>query len=169
MSSLGVIEIPIMEKDGYDLDFSAGITMASSVEGLLIPPSHNMIIYAMAAGSVSIAKLFLAGMIPGILLGLFLMIFCYIVSVKRNYPKGDRFSFKVMVTALVDSFFGICTVIIIMVGVLTGLFTATESAAIAVVWATLVTFVIYRELPVKEIWNILDRALGTLSIIMVIM
>ena len=169
VSSLGVIEIPIMEKDGYDLDFSAGITMASSVEGLLIPPSHNMIIYAMAAGSVSIAKLFLAGMIPGILLGLFLMIFCYIVSVKRNYPKGDRFSFKVMVTALVDSFFGICTVIIIMVGVLTGLFTATESAAIAVVWATLVTFVIYRELPVKEIWNILDRALGTLSIIMVIM
>lgn len=169
VSSLGVIEIPIMEKDGYDLDFSAGITMASSVEGLLIPPSHNMIIYAMAAGSVSIAKLFLAGMIPGILLGLFLMIFCYIVSVKRNYPKGDRFSFKVMAAAFVDSFFGICTVIIIMVGVLTGLFTATESAAIAVVWATLVTFVIYRELPVKEMWNILDRALGTLSIIMVIM
>lgn len=169
VSSLGVIEIPIMEKDGYDLDFSAGITMASSVEGLLIPPSHNMIIYAMAAGSVSIAKLFLAGMIPGILLGLFLMFFCYIVSVKRNYPKGDRFSFKVMAAAFVDSFFGICTVIIIMVGVLTGLFTATESAAIAVVWATLVTFVIYRELPVKEMWNILDRALGTLSIIMVIM
>lgn len=169
VSSLGVIEIPIMEKDGYDLDFSAGITMASSVEGLLIPPSHNMIIYAMAAGSVSIAKLFLAGMIPGILLGLFLMIFCYIVSVKRNYPKGDKFNFKVMVSAFFDSFFGICTVIIIMVGVLTGLFTATESAAIAVVWATLVTFGIYRELPLKEMWNILDRALGTLSIIMVIM
>ena len=168
-ASLGAILIPMMHKQGYDKEFATAVTMTSSVQGMLIPPSHNMIIYAMAAGSVSIAKLFLAGMIPGILLGLFLMIFCYIVSVKRNYPKGDRFSFKVMAAAFVDSFFGICTVIIIMVGVLTGLFTATESAAIAVVWATLVTFVIYRELPVKEMWNILDRALGTLSIIMVIM
>ena len=81
VSSLGVIEIPIMVKDGYDLDFSAGVTMASSIEGLLIPPSHNMIIFSMAAGSVSIAKLFLAGMIPGVLLGLCLMVFCYAMSV----------------------------------------------------------------------------------------
>ena len=169
VSSLGVIEIPIMVKDGYDLDFSAGVTMASSIEGLLIPPSHNMIIFSMAAGSVSIAKLFLAGMIPGVLLGLCLMVFCYAMSVKRNYPKGDKFSFKVMTKAFVDSIFGMFTVIIIMVGVLTGLFTATESAAIAVVWAVLVTFLFYRELPFKELWKILDRALGTLSIIMVLM
>lgn len=169
VSSLGVIEIPIMVKDGYDLDFAAGVTMASSVEGLLIPPSHNMIIFSMAAGSVSIAKLFLAGMIPGILLGLCLMLFCYFVSIKRNYPKGDKFSLKVLAKAFTDSIFGMCTVIIIMLGVLTGLFTATESAAIAVVWAVLVTFLFYRELPFRELWNILERALGTLSIIMILM
>lgn len=92
-ASIGAILIPMMEKDGYDLDFSTSITMASSVQGLLIPPSHNMVIYAVAAGGVSVGQLFMGGMIPGILLGIALMIYCYYVSVKRSYPKGERFSF----------------------------------------------------------------------------
>lgn len=168
VSSLGSILIPIMRKNGYDMEFSAGITMASSIQGLLIPPSHNMIIYAMAAGSVSIAKLFMAGVVPGVLLGVSLMIYCYIVSVKRNYPKEESFSLKRLFVAFKDSVFGLMTIVIIMVGVLTGIFTATESAAIASVWAVIVTFLIYREIPFKEIWGILERTLKTLAIIMIL-
>lgn len=168
VSSLGSIMIPIMKKNGYDLDFSAGITMASSIQGLLIPPSHNMIIYAMAAGSVSIAKLFMAGLVPGVLLGISLMIYSYFVSVKRNYPKEESFSLRKLFIALKESIFGLMTIVIIMVGVLTGIFTATESAAIASVWAVIVTFLIYREAPFKEMWNILTRTLKTLAIIMIL-
>jgi tripartite ATP-independent transporter DctM subunit len=168
VSSLGSIMIPIMKKNGYDMDFSAGITMASSIQGLLIPPSHNMIIYAMAAGSVSIAKLFMAGVVPGVLLGISLMIYSYFVSVKRNYPKEESFSLKKLFIALKESIFGLMTIVIIMVGVLTGIFTATESAAIASVWAVIVTFFIYREVPFKEMWNILTKTLKTLAIIMIL-
>lgn len=168
VSSIGAIMIPMMEKDGYDTEFSTGITMASSIEGLLIPPSHNMIIYAMAAGSVSIAKLFLGGIIPGITVAIVLMVYSFFVSIKRNYPKGDGFNLKRLIVSFKDSFLGLLTVIIIMVGVLTGIFTATEAAAIAVVWAMFVTFVIYRDIPFKEMWNILGRTLRTLSTVMAI-
>lgn len=168
VSSIGAIMIPMMEKDGYDIEFSTGVTMASSIEGLLIPPSHNMIIYAMAAGSVSIAKLFLGGIIPGFTVAIVLMIYSFFVSIKRNYPKGDGFSFKYFIKSFKDAFFGLLTVIIIMMGVLTGVFTATEAAAMAVVWAMFVTFVIYRDIPFKEMWNILGRTLRTLSTVMAI-
>lgn len=166
VSSLGSIMVPMMVKNGYDLDFSAGITMASSVQGLLIPPSHNMIIYAMAAGSVSIAKLFMGGLIPGILLGVALMIYCYYISLKRNYPKSDRFSLHVLWLAFKDSILAMLTIVIIMLGVLTGIFTATESAAIAAVWALIVTFIIYRQIPLKELWSILGRTVKNLATIM---
>lgn len=166
ISSLGSIEIPMMVKDGYDIDFSAGVTMASSIQALLIPPSHNMIIYAMAAGSVSIAKLFLGGMVPGIVLGVSLMIYCYIMSVKRNYPRSTGFKLKTLWVALKQSVLALLTIVIIILGVLTGVFTATESAAIAVVWAMFVTFVVYRRIPLKEMWPILGRAFKTLATIM---
>ncbi len=167
-SSLGTILIPMMEKDGYDLDFATNVTMASSVQGILIPPSHNMVIFALAAGSVSIAKLFLAGMIPGILLGVGLMIYSYIISVIRNYPKGEPFNLMKVLVTLKEAFFGLFTVIIVVLGVITGLFTATESAAVAVVWALFVTFLIYREIKIERLWTILGRALNTLSICMIV-
>ena len=93
-ASLGAILIPMMKKKGYDGEFSTAVTMASSVEGMLIPPSHNMIIYAMAAGGLSVSALFMAGIIPGIVLAIALMIYSFYLSVKRNYPKGDKFSFS---------------------------------------------------------------------------
>ena len=91
-ASLGSILIPMMVSEGYDADFSTAVTITSSCEGLLVPPSHNMVIYATTAGGISVGSLFLAGYLPGALLALSLMIGSYIIAVKRNYPKGDRFS-----------------------------------------------------------------------------
>lgn len=168
VSSLGSIMIPIMKRDGYDEDFSAGITMASSVQALLIPPSHNMIIYATSAGAVSIAKLFVGGMVPGVVLGIALMIYVYYVSRKRNYPKGDKFSLSVFLSTFKKSILALVTIVIIVLGVTTGIFTATESAAIAVVWALIVTFAVYRAIPLRQLWPILGNTLKTLATVMAI-
>ncbi len=167
-ASLGTILIPMMRKQGYDDEFSTNITMTSSVQGLLIPPSHNMVMYAMVAGSVSVGRLFLAGIIPGITLGIALMIYSYYLSVKRNYPKGDPFNLKHVMTTLADSIWGLVTVIIVVFGVVTGVFTATESAAIAVLWAIFVSVFIYKELTFVKLWHVIERSLGTLAIVMIL-
>jgi tripartite ATP-independent transporter DctM subunit len=167
-ASLGTILIPMMHEQGYDDEFSTNVTMTSSVQGLLIPPSHNMVMYAMVAGSVSVGRLFLGGIIPGVVLGLALMIYSYILAVKRHYPKGEPFSMKHVLTTLADSIWGLVTVIIVVVGVVSGVFTATESAAIAVVWAIFVSFVIYKELTPIKMWHVIERSLGTLAIVMIL-
>ena len=167
-ASIGSILIPLMRKQGYDAEFATNVTMASSVQGILIPPSHNMVIFAMVAGGVSIGRLFLAGMIPGILLGVALMIYSFFVSIKRKYPKGDAWCFRNVARSIYDSFFGLFTVVIVVVGVIGGIFTATESAAIAAVYAFFVTFFIYREIPLSEFWNILGRSIKTLSIVLIL-
>ncbi len=167
-ASLGSILIPMMKKSGYDGEFSTAVTMASSIEGLLIPPSHNMIIYAMAAGGLSIGKLFLGGLVPGLLLALALMAFSFFVSRKRRYPKGDAFHLKHLLLSLKDSIWALMTILIVVVGVITGIFTATESAAIATVWAFIVTFFIYKEIPLKSFGGILRNALKVLSNILIL-
>ena len=103
-ASLGSILIPMMVDQGYDGDFSTAVTITSSCEGLLVPPSHNMVIYATTAGGISVGSLFLAGYIPGALLAASLMVGSYIISVKRNYPKGDKFSMKVLLKQFSVSF-----------------------------------------------------------------
>lgn len=167
-ASLGTILIPMMRGQGYDDEFSTNVTMASSVQGLLIPPSHNMVMYAMVAGSVSVGRLFLAGIVPGVILGVSLMIYSYIISVRRNYPKGDSFDIKNVIETLSDSIWGLITVLIVVFGVISGVFTATESAAIAVLWAMFVGFFIYKELTIVKMWRVLERALGTLAIVMIL-
>jgi tripartite ATP-independent transporter DctM subunit len=167
-ASLGTILIPMMREQGYDDEFSTNVTMASSVEGLLIPPSHNMVMYAMVAGSVSVGRLFLGGFIPGIFLGIALMIYSYYLAVKRNYPKGQPFRIKTVIKTGIDAIWGLITVTIVVIGVVTGVFTATESAAIAVVWALVVSVFVYRELSLKKIWHLLERSLGTLAIVMIL-
>ena len=151
VSSTGVIIIPMMTQAGYDIDFASAITMASSIQGLLIPPSHNMVIYAMAAGGVSIGALFMAGAIPGIFLGITLGIYVYYISKKRNYPKGDRFNFRQAVKAILDSAWGLGTVLVVVVGVVFGVFTATESAAIACVWAFIVSCFVYKAMTFSKL------------------
>lgn len=167
-ASLGTILIPMMVKQGYDDDFSTDVTMASSVEGILIPPSHNMVIYSTVAGSVSVGRLFLAGFAPGVCLGITLMIYSYYISVKRNYPKGTPFNVKHLLKTAGSAVWGMFTVMIVVVGVVAGIFTATESAAIAVDWSLIVSFFIYRKMNFKDFWQVLENALNTLAIVLIL-
>ena len=167
-ASLGTILIPMMRDEGYDDEFSTCVTMASSVQGLLIPPSHNMVLYATVAGSVSVGRLFLAGYVPGVVLALVLAVYCYICAVKRKYPKGDPFNLKNVLVTLKDSIWGLMTVLIVVIGVVCGVFTATESAAIAVVYSMFVSLFVYREIKVKDLWGCLERGLNTLAIVLIL-
>ena len=167
-AALGSIIIPMMKEQGYDECFATNLTMTSSVQGLLIPPSHNMVMYAMVAGGLSVGRLFLGGIIPGVSLGLTLAVYCYFMAKKHNYPMGSPFNLKNAVRAIVDAFWGLVTLLIVVVGVVTGIVTATESAALAVVWSLMVGFFVYKELTLIEAWHVLERALGTLAIVMIL-
>ena len=167
-ASLGSILIPMMADQGYDKDFSTAVTITSSCEGLLVPPSHNMVIYAMSAGGVSVGALFLAGYIPGALLAISLMVGSYIISKKRHYPKGDKFSLKVLLKQLSVSFWALAAILIVVVGVVGGAFTATESAAIAVIYSLIVSVFIYKGLDWKGVWYALDECVNTLSIVLIL-
>jgi tripartite ATP-independent transporter DctM subunit len=167
-ASLGSILIPMMVDQGYDGDFSTAVTITSSCEGLLVPPSHNMVIYATTAGGISVGSLFLAGYLPGALLAASLMIGSYIISVKRNYPKGQPFSIKRLLKQLSISFWALAAVIIVVFGVVGGVFTATESAAIAVIYSLIVSVYIYKGCDWKGVWNILGDCIDTLSIVLIL-
>ncbi len=166
VSSIGTIMIPMMKKKGYDADFAVGITVTSACQGVIIPPSHNMIIYAMAAGGVSVGRLFLGGFIPGVLLGISLMIISFIIATKRNYPKEERYSLKESLQITKDAILGLFTAVIIIGGVISGIFTATESAAIACLYSFIITFFVYREIPLKRFIGILYSSLKTLAMVM---
>ncbi len=167
VSSLGTVLIPMMVKQGYDEDFAVGITVTSACQGVLIPPSHNMVIYALAAGtSVSVGKLFMGGMIPGILLGLALMVASYVLAVRRNYPRGEKIEMKRIPGVVGRAVLPLLTIVIIMGGVMLGICTATESAAIACVYAFIVTFVFIREIKITAMGKILRNALKTLAIVL---
>lgn len=167
-ASIGSIMIPMMVDQGYDDDFSTAVTITSSCEGLLVPPSHNMVIYAMSAGGVSVGALFLAGYLPGALLAASLMVGSYIISKKRHYPKGDKFSIKRLGKQFVASFWALAAVLIVVVGVVGGVFTATESAAVAVIYSLIVSVFIYKGLNWKGVWQALDKCIDTLSIVLIL-
>ena len=165
VSSLGSIEVPMMVDGGYDREFSVAITVASSCKGVLIPPSHNMVMYSLAAGGCSIGALFMGGAVPGITLGILFMIVCYFLAVKRYYPYGERKSWKERLEVIGKAIPALMTVIIILGGVLSGIFTATESAAIACVWAFVVSVFFYKELKIREMPRILLTCTKNLAMI----
>ena len=167
-ASLGSILIPMMVDEGYDADFSTAVTITSSCEGLLVPPSHNMVIYATTAGGISVGSLFLAGYLPGALLAVSLMVGSLIISAKRNYPKGKPFNLKDFFKQMLTSFWALAAIIIVVVGVVGGAFTATESAAIAVLYSLFVSVFIYKGLDWKGVWKALDECVGTLSIVLIL-
>ena len=167
-ASIGSIMIPMMVNQGYDDDFSTAVTITSYCEGLLVPPSHNMVIYATTAGGISVGSLFLAGYAPGALLAICLMIGSYIISVKRNYPKGDKFNLISFVKQFGKSAWALGAVIIVVIGVVAGWFTATESAAIAVIYSLFVSVFVYKGLDWKGVWKELDECVNTLSIVLIL-
>ncbi|MBQ9320990.1 MAG: TRAP transporter large permease [Eubacterium sp.] len=167
-ASIGKLMIPMMVDAGYDDDFSTAVTVTSSVEGLLVPPSHNMVIYATAAGGVSVGALFMAGYLPGAALAISLMVGSYIISMKRNYPKGERFSLPVFLKQLGQSIWALFAILIVVVGVVAGVFTATESAAIAVIYSLIISMAVYKGLTWKGLWNVLGECIDTLAIVLIL-
>ncbi|MBP9905221.1 MAG: TRAP transporter large permease [Rhodoferax sp.] len=168
-ASIGSVLIPEMEKKGYPRDFATAVTISGSVQAILIPPSHNAVIYSLAAGgSVSIAALFLAGVLPGLLLGLTLAIMCLFIAKKRNFPKGRVIPMKEALKIVVDALWGLMTIFIILGGILSGVFTATESAAVAVIWAFTVTMFVYRDYKWRELPKLVHRTVKTLAIVMIL-
>lgn len=168
VSAIGSILIPMMKKKGYGADYSVGVTVSGAAQAVMIPPSHNLIIYSLAAGGVSIGALFTAGVVPGLLLGLALMAVAYIIAVRRGYPTEERVPAREIPKIVWEGILGLLTPVIIIGGIVSGLFTATESAAIACVYAFLVTFLVYREIPLSESINILKRTFLTLAVVLFI-
>ena len=167
-ASIGSIMIPMMVDQGYDADFSTAVTITSSCEGLLVPPSHNMVIYATTAGGISVGSLFLAGYLPGALLAVSLMVGSYIISAKRNYPKGDKFSIINFIKQIGTSIWALAAVVIVVIGVVAGVFTATESAAIAVIYSLFVSVFVYKGLDWKGVWRELGNCVDTLGIVLIL-
>ncbi|MBQ8330195.1 MAG: TRAP transporter large permease [Lachnospiraceae bacterium] len=167
-ASLGSLEIPMMVNRGYDVDFATAVTISSSVEGMLVPPSHNMVIYATTAGGLSVGSLFLAGYLPGAVLAGSLMILSYILSKKRGYPKGEPFSLSRLGKEFATSIWALSAILIVVVGVCAGVFTATESAAIAVIYSLIVSLYVYKGLTWKGVWKALDQCVDTLSIVLIL-
>lgn len=166
-ASIGSILIPAMKKEGYGAGFSAAVTASSSTVGPIIPPSLPMIIVGTLA-SLSIGDLFLAGALPGILLGVGLMIPTYIISVKRNYPKGDRQPIKAIWKSFTGAFWALLMTFIILYGILGGFFTPTEASIIAVLYAFVIGIFVYKELPVKKIPEIMLSSMTATASIMLL-
>ncbi|MCQ4258837.1 TRAP transporter large permease [Stutzerimonas stutzeri] len=168
-ASVGSVLIPEMEKKGYPREFSTAVTVSGSVQALLTPPSHNSVLYSLAAGgTVSISSLFIAGIGPGLLLSAVMMTMCLIFARVRNYPKGEVIPLKQALKICVEALWGLMTMVIILGGILSGIFTATESASIAVVWAFFVTMFIYRDYKWRELPKLLHRTVRTLSVVMIL-
>jgi tripartite ATP-independent transporter DctM subunit len=167
-ASIGSVMIPQMIKNGYPRLFAVNVTISGSLQPLLIPPSHNAVIYSLATGgTVSVAHLFMAGVMPGLLLGLALMILCLIIAHRQNFPKGEVISFGQAIRIAIDAFWGLITVIIILGGILSGIFTPTESAAVACVYAFFVTMFVYRDYKWGELPIMVGRVVRTVGMVMI--
>lgn len=168
-SAIGSTMVPLMEEKGYDRDYSVNITVTAAIVGLLIPPSHNMIIYAAASGiGVSIGDLFLAGIIPGLLTGLMLMLTAWLVAKHRGLPKGSFPGWYKFLRAALFAIPGLLTAVIIMGGILSGIFTPTESSAIAVIYTMLIGTFVYRNLGLRGIGEAAAKSVRTASMVLFI-
>ncbi|WP_099865836.1 TRAP transporter large permease [Pararhizobium haloflavum] len=166
-SALGSVMIPMMRERGYDDDYSVNVTVTSSIAGVMIPPSHNMILYALAAGGgISITSLFLAGVVPGVIMCFFLAVAAYLVAVKRGYPASPFPGMRALVVAATAALPGFLTAVVIIGGVLSGIFTVTESAAIGAIYALFVTIVVYRSLSLSAFWECITQAIRTTAMVM---
>jgi tripartite ATP-independent transporter DctM subunit len=168
-SAVGSVMIPQMVRQGYPRVFSTNITICGSLQALLIPPSHNMVIYSVAAGgTVSVAHLLIGGVFPGLLFGLCLIGLVLWTAHKRDFPKGEPVPLAQVPKIVLDAFWGLITIVIIMGGILSGVFTATESAAVACVYAFLVTVFIYRDYKLRDLPHLIHRVVKTVAMVMML-
>jgi tripartite ATP-independent transporter DctM subunit len=158
--------LSLMKKKGYDDDFSAAVIASSATNGLIIPPSNTMIVYSMAAGGVSVGALFLGGFIPGLLLGLALMIICYFIAVKRNYPAEPPIPLKNSVRIILSAIPALIAIVIIIGGIVSGFFTATEAAVVAVAYSLLISILIYKQLDYKILPKIFLNSAKTTAVVL---
>ena len=169
ISALGSILVPVMKEKGYDADYAVNVTVTSSIAGIIIPPSHNMIIFAIAAGGgISISKLFLAGVVPGVLMCFCLAVAAYIVAVKRGYQAEKFPGWNALVLSFFGAIPGLLTAVIIVGGVLSGIFTVTESGALGAIYAFLVTLLIYRSITWENFRIAVRQSVRTTSMVMIL-
>jgi tripartite ATP-independent transporter DctM subunit len=168
-ASIGSVLIPQMVNKGYPKVFSTNVTICGSVQAVLIPPSHNAVLYSLAAGgTISVAQLFMAGVLPGILFGACVMGLCVYLSYKRGYPKGEPVTLRQAGKIAVEALWGLVTVFIILGGILSGVFTPTESAAVACLYAFIVTMFIYRDYRWAELPMLLHRVTKMVAMVMML-
>src|SRR6267142_1834509 len=166
-SAIGSVMIPQMAAKGYPRVFATNVTISASLQAIIIPPSHNSVIYSLATGGVvSITSLFLAGVIPGLLLGFSLMLLCLFYAYRDKHPKGEPVPIRQAIRMLGDAVWGIVTLVIVLGGILTGVFTPIEAGAVACVWAFFVTMFIYRDYKWSELPLLVYRTLQTVAIVL---
>ncbi|MCX7786829.1 MAG: TRAP transporter large permease [Spirochaetes bacterium] len=167
-SAVGSMLIPAMEEEGFDLDFSAGLTASAAIVGPIIPPSIPFVIYSLLS-STSVAALFMAGMIPGILVGVSLMVVTYILAIRRNYPyRKEKPTFKEIIHATLQGVVPLLMPVIILGGILAGIFTATEASGVAVVYALVIGFFVYKNLDLKTLKKLLISTGKTTGVVFLI-
>ncbi|MCK4337522.1 MAG: TRAP transporter large permease, partial [Candidatus Aminicenantes bacterium] len=167
-SAIGGFMIPIMNREGYDKNFSTAVTVTAATTGLIIPPSNVLIVYSLASGGVSIAALFVAGYVPGILLGLGLMAVCFFVAKKSKYPLGGRESFITGIKHFLSAVPSLLLIVIVIGGIIAGIFTATEASAVAVIYSFILSVVFYREVKLKEVPQILLKTVEITAVVMLL-
>ena len=167
-AAVGSVMIPQMIKAGYPRLFAVNVTISGSLQPLLVPPSHNMVIYSIAAGgTVSVGAMFMAGIIPALMLGLSLVILVLYIAKRDNFPRGEVIPLRQALKIAVDSIWGLTTVAIILGGITTGIFTPTESGAVACVWAFFLTMFVYKDVTWIDIPMLLGRVTRTVGMVMI--
>jgi tripartite ATP-independent transporter DctM subunit len=166
-SAIGSVMIPQMAENGYPRVFATNVTITASVQALLVPPSHNAVIYSLATGgTISIISLFMAGVVPGLLLGLALILLCLVIAYRNGHPKGEVVPLRQAIRLSIDALWGLITLGIILGGILGGVFTAIEAGAVACVWAFFVTMFIYRDYRWRDLPQLIHRTLRTVAMVM---
>ena len=168
-ASIGSVMIPQMVRQGYSRVFATNVTICGSVQALLIPPSHNAVIYSVAAGgTISVAHLFLAGVFPGLLFGACLVGLVLWTAHRRGMPKSEPIPLRQIPRIVFEALWGLVTVVIIIGGILSGVFTPTESAAVACIYASLVTFLVYRDYKWRDLPRLVHRVVKTVAMVMML-
>src|SRR3974390_473042 len=166
-SAIGSVMIPQMEKSGFPRVFATNVTITASVQALLVPPSHNAVIYSLATGgTISIISLFMAGVVPGLLLGASLVVLCLAIALRDGHPRGQTVPVREAVKITIDAAWGLITLLIILGGILGGVFTAIEGGAVACVWAFFVTMFIYRDYNWRGLPELVYPTLRTVAVVM---